>query len=438
MGRDDILQQLQPKIATYQNQLNEIFFQLLGDVDADQGFLAFENLTGKLGIVANKGDYWHLSREQGATGAAVRTGKPSITDPKSANVFQKTERDPYSELIYPIKFSEEVIGAILFDNIKEVPFVEGVHYPIVARYIDKICEVLADEDPWNFRKWWQDQQHIKRSALFADAQRCVEEIFDEEKERATALEARVESITPEGTLVQEGPVLGRSGSSRRSDRETVATALRTGEKIERPAGISRHECHVPFPLEGPVQGIVTLVAETQADLPLGVIEALEKRLQRLEYQHYAPAMPSGRQGGEHYFNLVLLALTSSTSPSAVHETLDLIARRAQSLCAAQLQIIYAPQSATIELSTERVMIASQEEARAMLGEESKVERPYSQMRGEWLCCPIIVRGDIYGLVQVRSDKDGISNRYNSDIVVVVALLVSELLARVSSQQSDES
>lgn len=438
MGRDDILQQLQPKIASYQNQLTEMFFQLLGDVDADQGFLAFENLNGKLGIVANKGDYWHLSREQGATGAAVRTGKPSITDPKSANVFQKTDRDPYSELIYPIKFDDEVVGAILFDNIKHVPFEEGVHYPIVVRYIEKICEVLADEDPWNFRKWWQDQQRIKRTALFADAQRCVEEVFDEEKERAAGLEARVESITSEGTLVPEGPVLGRSGSSRRSDRETVATALRTGEKIERPAGISRYECHLPFPLEGPVLGIVTLVAETQADLPLQVIEALEKRLQRLEYQHYAPAMPSGRQGAEHYFNLVLLALTSSTSPSAAHDTLDLIARRAQALCAAQLQIIYAPARAGIEVSTDRVVIASPEEARAMLGEESKVERPYSQTRDEWLRCPIIVRGDICGLVQVRSDKDGISNRYNSDIVVVVALLVAELLARVSPKQSNES
>jgi hypothetical protein len=432
MSRDDVLHELQPKIASYQHQLTEIFFNLLADVDADQGFLAFENLNGKIGIVANKGDYWHLSRDQGATGAAVRTGKPSITDPKSANVFQKTDRDPYSELIYPIKFQEETVGAILFDNIKDTPFEEGVHYPIIARYIEKICQVLADDDPWNFRKWWQDQQHIKRKALFEDAQRCVEEVFDEEKELATALEARVESITPEGTLVQEGPVLGRSGSSRRSDRETVATALRTGEKIERPAGISRHECHVPFPLEGPVQGIVTLVAETQEDLPLEVIEALEKRLQRLEYQHYAPAMPGGRQGAEHYFNLVLLALTSSTSPSAAHETLDLIAKRAQSLCAAQLQIIYTPESADNELSTDRVVITPLEEVRTMLGEESKLERPYSQLRDEWLRCPIIVRGEVCGLVQVRSDKDGISNRYNSDIVVVVALLVAELLARVPS------
>ena len=94
MSRDDVLHQLQPKIATYQQQLTEIFFQLLGDLDADQGFLAFENLNGKLSIVANKGDYWHLSRDQGATGTAVRTGKPFITDPQTANVFQKTDRDP--------------------------------------------------------------------------------------------------------------------------------------------------------------------------------------------------------------------------------------------------------------------------------------------------------------------------------------------------------
>lgn len=428
---EGILQQIQSKIASYQAELSEMFLELLKEARAEQGFLAFENLNGKLGIVANKGEYWHLSTDQGATGAAVKSGRPSITDPDSA-VFQKTKTDPRSELIYPIKFSEEVVGAILLDKFKDT-FEEKVHYPIVRRYVDRIGEILGDLDPWNFRAWWRDQQRVKRTELFEGAQRCVQEVLDEARSgtNPSDLEGRVESITHDGTLVLEGQILGHAGSSRSGDRETVAYALRTGERQDRPAGITRHECHIPFPLDdGPVQGIVTLVAETSEELSTDVINRLERRLQGLYYKHFAPAVHSGRQGAEHYFNLVLLALTSPPSAKAAHQTLEAIAARAQALCAAELQILYAPEAGMEEYSPSQVEIASLEEILARLDDVGTIKRPVCITREGWLLCPVLVRGNIRGLVQVKSDPQGISNIYNSDIVVVVALLVAELLARL--------
>lgn len=434
---EGILQQIQSKIASYQEELSEMFLELLKEARADQGFLAFENLTGKLAIVANKGEYWHLSTDQGATGAAVKSGRPSITDPDSA-VFQKTKTDPRSELIYPIKFSEETVGAILLDKFKDT-FEEKVHYPIVRRYVDRIGEILGDLDPWNFRAWWRDQQRVKRTELFEGAQRCVQETLDEAKSgtNPSDLEGRVESITHDGTLVLEGQILGHAGSSRSGDRETVAYALRTGERKDRPAGISRHECHIPFPLDGPVQGIVTLVAETSDDLSADVINSLERRLQGLYYRHFAPAMHSGRQGAEHYFNLVLLALTSPPSAKAAHQTLEAIATRAQALCAAELQILYVPESEVEEHSPSQVEVASLSEILSKLDDAGNIKRPLCISREGWLLCPVLVRGKTRGLVQVKSDPQGISNIYNSDIVVVVALLVAELLARLPAQDDGE-
>jgi hypothetical protein len=424
----EIIQELQPKIATYQSQLTDMFEELLKEARADQGFLAFENVNGKLGIIANKGDYWHLSTDQGATGEAVKSSRPSITDPKSA-VFKETGTNPSSELIYPIEFSEEVVGAILLDKFKGEKFEDKTHYSMVARYVTRISEVLADANPWNFRAWWQEQQRSKRNELFERAQRCVEATL---AANVSDLEGRVESITREGTLVLEGPIIGRSGTSRPGDQETVAAALRTGEKAQRPAGVTRHECHIPFPLEGPVQGIVTLVAEKEGDLSANVIEDLERRLQELDYQHFAPALNSTRQGAEHYFSLVLLALTSPPSLEVAHQTLESIAARAEALCADKVQILYVPDSEDVQYSSAHLGVATLDQILARLDEPGTIKRPHCLTREGWLRCPVLVRGNIRGLVQVKSDPHGISNIYNSDIVVVVALLVAELLARLPS------
>src|SRR5438105_167630 len=135
MRREDILLELQPKLAKFQRELTHVFDALMVETEAEQGFLAFENLNRSLGIVANKGEYWHLSRDQGATGQVVTSGHASITDSKSIG-FQKTERDPYSELIYPVRYSDEVVGAILLDNFRAVKFEERRDYPTLMKYCE--------------------------------------------------------------------------------------------------------------------------------------------------------------------------------------------------------------------------------------------------------------------------------------------------------------
>jgi len=438
MRREDILVELQPKLARFQRELTQVFFALMDEAEAEQGFLAFENLNKSLGIVANKGEYWHLSRDQGATGVVVRTGHPSITDSKSRD-FQKTERDPFSELIHPVWFSDEVVGAILLDNFRPVKFEERVHYDIVEKYCKKISDILEDQDPWGFRKWWQEQQVAKRDDLFEDAQRIVREALAvaNKVSPASDLEGRVELITHEGTLALVGNVMGRSGSSRPDDREAVIAALRTGQTTQRTPPVSRYEYQVPFPLRGPVQGIATLAAEKKEALPAESIKVLEQGLQKLEYQHYAPASPRGRQGAGHYFHLVLLALTSPTSAVLAHETLDTIAGQAEDLCAEQFQILYAPEDPKITFSTGNVLVVSLDDIRAKLDEPDKIERPFCALSEGWLRCPILLRGELRGVVQVLSDENGIGDIYNRDIVIAVALLVEGILARSSIRQTRE-
>jgi hypothetical protein len=433
----DVLLELQPKLAKFQRELTHVFDALMLETEAEQGFLAFENLNRSLGIVANKGEYWHLSRDQGATGRVVTTGHPSITDSKSIG-FQKTERDPYSELIYPVRYSDEVVGAILLDNFRAVKFEERRHYPILIKYCEKINEILLDRDPWTFRKWWQEQQSSKRGDLFDSAQRVVQEALNEANRVAPSseLEGRVESITHQGTLALVGAVMGRSRSSQSDDRETINAALRTGRKSEREPPVSRYEYQVPFPFRGPVVGIATLVAEKQENLPSAAINTLEKGLQRLEYRLYAPAVPrSGPQGAGHYFRLVLLALTSPTSPVIAHEILEAIAEQAERLCDAKLEIHYVPEDSTITYSSHGVKVTSLDDIQSRFIEAQKIERPYCMLDQGWLVCPILVRGEVRGLVQVESDVDGIGDIYNAELVVVVALLVTEMLERISPRQT---
>lgn len=432
MSQLEALQQLQPKIASYQAQLTKLFDELLGESGADQGFLAFEDLNRHLSIVASKGDYWHLSRDQGATGAAVNSGKPSITD-ANATIFKPTDAEPISELIYPLRIEgvDEPIGAILLDNVtKNVRFTPEHHYPMLERYERRIAEILSEADPWNFRKWWESQQRIKRDDLFSTAHRLVQQSLDDAARGAAgapALEARVEEVTADGSLRLFGSVMGQSGAARPSDADIVSAALRTGQPTERPAGITRYERHIPFPLSGPVQGIITFVSQEDDGCPDELVDALLTALQALDYRHYAPTSLAGRpMGAEHYFNLVLQALTASASPTLVHATLEQIADRAQALCAADLQIVYAPTGGEDGYTSERVRRETLEVILKEFEAEGAVSRPFCRKHGDWLRCPILVRGEIRGLVQVQSEGDRVSDSYNSEIVVVVAMLVSEL------------
>ena len=71
MCREDPIRQVHQKVAEYQPQLTEMFSKLLAEAQADAEFLAFEDTNGRLAIAANKGDFWHHSRNADATGEAV-------------------------------------------------------------------------------------------------------------------------------------------------------------------------------------------------------------------------------------------------------------------------------------------------------------------------------------------------------------------------------
>jgi putative methionine-R-sulfoxide reductase with GAF domain len=430
MLKEELIPQVQRRIAAHQAVLTDIFRELLKDTNADLGFLAFEDINGNLAIVANKGEFWYLSRDAGATGRAVTSGRPSITEPSSDSKFRETSSKVYSELIYPIAFSDHVIGAILLDNTKKVAFEAKNDYPIVERYIKQICAVLGGHDPWTFRTWWQEQQRLKRTSLFDAVHSIVHAVLDRRAKEVSdsMIEARVEHITHDGNLLLHNMVIGQMLSNRKSDRDTVASALRTGRRIERPAETKKYECLIPFPPEGPVLGIVTLFAETKESLPDEVVDEIESRMRELDYQHYAPALPSGHQGAEHYFNLVLAALTAPSSPAGARSSLETMARQASELCGEELQILVSFGPGTQTYKSDSVIITEEDVVVRELGAKVKIERFFCQVGREWLRCPVFVRDRLRGVVKVKNQD--ISRIYNSEIIVVVAILVAELLDRM--------
>jgi len=430
MLREELIPKVQQRIPSFQSVLTDLFRALLKEANADKGFLAFEDINGNLAIAANKGDFWYLSRDAGATGRAVTSGTPSIADPSVDNRFKETSDRVHSELIYPIKYSGHVIGAILLDNLKKVPFEATTHYPIVERYITKICEVLGDEDPWSFRTWWQDQQKLKRMELLESVHDIVQTVLDQHaiEDNAASIEGRVEAIRHDGNLVLHGSVLGKFFSSRKSDREVVGRALRTGKLIDRPAESRKYECLIPFPMEGPVLGMVTLITPTKETLPVAVLNEIQQRVRELEYQHYAPALPGGRQGAEHYFRLVLTALTAPSSPVGATAALETLARQARALCGEELQVQVSFDTDVPSSITDHVVVTTPDAIIKELNAKEPIERFYCHTGHDWLSCPVFVRDKLRGIVRVRN-RD-ISNLYNSEIVVVVAILVAELLDRV--------
>ena len=72
------IHRLQQQIASSQDVLKGIFFEALAAVEADQGFLAFEDTSGYLSILFlfSEGSYWHLPKDVGLTGRVFTSGKP--------------------------------------------------------------------------------------------------------------------------------------------------------------------------------------------------------------------------------------------------------------------------------------------------------------------------------------------------------------------------
>jgi putative methionine-R-sulfoxide reductase with GAF domain len=435
MLREELIPHIQRRVPEFQSLFSELFRSLLSETNADEGFLAFEDLNGNLAIAANKGDFWYLSRDAGATGRAVTSGTPIIIkDPSGDNKFKETGGRVQSELIYPIKYKEtpHVIGAILLDNLKKVDF-EDTDLRTVGKYVAQICDALGDENPWNFRTWWQNQQKLKRKALLDRVHETVQSVLDRPimEDGAAAIEGRVESITHDGNLVLHRSVLGKYHSARKSDRDLVGKALRTGKQVNRPAESRKDECLIPFPLnqeDGPVLGIVTLITPQDKELPAQILDDLMGRLRMIPYQHYAPVLPGERQGAEHYFSLVLTALTAPTSPKGATDALKKLARQARALCGEDIQIHVSFDGEAVAPKAEDVVVTTREAITRELNAREPIERFYCHTGHEWLSCPIFVRETLRGIVKVKNND--ISNIYNSDMVVVIAILVGALLDRV--------
>lgn len=434
MLREELMPQIQRRIPEFQSLFIGLFQSLLHDTNANEGFLAFEDVNGSLAIVANKGDFWYLSRDAGATGRAVTTGNPMIIkDPGSDSKFKETGSRVQSELIYPIKYKETsiVIGAILLDKLKKPDF-EEADLRTVERYIAEICDALGDGNPWTFRTWWQKQQNPKRSTLLDRVYEAVQSVLDRPAEDgAAAIEGRVESITSGGNLVLHRSVLGKYHSARKSDREIVGQVLRTGKQVTRPAELLKDECLIPFPLnqeDGPVLGIVTLITPKETAIPADILNDLMGRLRKIPYQHYAPEPVGETQGAEHYFALILTALTAPTSPKGATEALKRLARQAGNLCGEDLQIYVSFDGEAVASGTDAVVVTTRENIIREFNAKEPIERFYCHTGREWLSCPIFVRETLRGIVRVKNND--ISNIYNSDIVVVIATLVAELLLRV--------
>ena len=412
------LSELRKSVVSHERALVDIFHNARREINADNGFLAFEDSSGYLSIVASRGDYWHLPANVGSTGLAMQTCKPTITDPHADAHFRDTDTSVYSEIIVPIVWKEETVGVLLFDNLKTVAFQSEVHLPILVHYAGRITELLDARDPWCFRAWWVQHLEARRVALahyLAQGLRTI-------TRNATHVETAVEFLTREGILQLYERF--SSGGSPTLGEDVVTTAIQQRRIVQQQAECPTYQLVVPFPNKGPLLGLVSI--RSREIFPKDLAESIVRLVDAAPDDPLLPSTGKAAATSERFFDMIVLGLAARPWNSNLSSVLEQVSRISSHLCDSPVRVFYlGSQSESDDDGDTSARAVSDEEIHRGFAVEGQVQAK-SFVRGDLIRCPVLVEDELFGGVDVVM-KDHLSDTYNREIIETTAELIARII-----------
>jgi len=425
MGAWDLqhVQEVQRKVAASQDVLRDIFLKALEAVGAEQGFLAFEDSNKCLSIVVSRGAYWHLPSNIGLAGKVFISGKPLISDPNDPS-FKATEGGIFSEMILPIFMGDHAVGILLFDNLKQVRFKKSPDQDTAEVYCRKIRDILEQREPWGFREWWIGHQRRKHERLIESLQRALGPFIG----RIQDVEGIIAYVSEDGKMDRPRR-FGESSASIAFGGEPVEAAVRTGAPVLVDEPLTKYECVVPFPLNGPIVGVIRLQSYKEFSFGRDTLQKIEEIVEATYYDHLSPAATAGGPEYEYYFKLIHLGLSEPSTHLGLNGSLMEITDIIKLLCDADVRVGIALDDLIDEDTNDESQVFYDRRESLMERFNQPIgSRPRSLEEGDWLRCPVFVGREFIGVVEIEA-KGPIDDKFNGQLAEIAAVVVGELMKR---------
>ena len=430
--------------------IKDLFVNLLKAASADQGFIALEDDSDHLAFVACLGEYFYLSKDVGVTGHVVRTGEPKIVkDPSAVKDpdFKDTSNNVKSEIIFPIKKDNRVIGAILLDRtLRREPF-KTHHFDLLSTYAEEIASIISDDEPWSFWRWWNTQLARKRNLLFSEAEGLSETILADLRAGANGqsksmVEIRIHRIASGENLEPVGQPIGDMISATDDVRSLVASVTRGGVPfLDKPTTIDKNEAIFALPSDGPVLGILRIATPKREPLTKKEKSHIARQIAAIKFHHFAPHSAEGEYGAEYYFDLVRIAYETHKDPAGIQKTLADIVKRTEKLCGGSVKLEYETKGFD-QVTTESVNViphpkdelrAREARARREFGRTCAIlTKDLDSLTGDSnaIYCAIHARKELRAVMTIDA-QNSVTAHISRDIAESIAMIIARVIETAS-------
>ena len=428
--------------------IKSIFSELVKKWSNCVGFIGFEDMEGMISILFSHNEkFFHMKATEGFTGWVYGRGTAEIYD---KNKFQgrlekpseDMEKPGFSEMVATIKYvsddlKEKNVGVILIDKFQEPKFTQK-DLQQLKNAASNVSKILSNVNPWNLRNWWQ-----------AYEKDCTDRYHVNVREQLIAKLDAYQDISISTQLFKTGKLMNpieinATTYSKKAGGSVLEKVLLTGASHSDPTSLTQGLVGVPFPMSGPLRGVISVRRlvphedQKKEEMELEKIqESVIDVVESIEYPIFKEVFDS-KDAGVKMFSILNRCYANDSS---LELTLAEICNEFGVIGNARIELFLTTEFLDESLGSGTLHITGAEEiAKKFLKNENHSFRPRYWMTDQnkypQLKCGIYIgRKLVGGILSTPIEEEQIQVDMDGPIIEVFSTFLSKLLSRFKKSRS---